>query len=185
MAKLQDKFFNRVIEGKLELDDAEKAQQQAEALEAVEDASGLKILESIEDAQGHKRFIEGNGTPLEQEGVSITYCKWSLSGSHLMTVIAGTIAKDTVLSNNTRIGLFILPEWLMNKIYPVYGALISYVNGQLVNTNYVSSTLPVYFDKEVNDIACYLIGVHTASDTYDESFRIQFDLLIDNEAPAE
>ena len=39
MAKLTDKFFNRVIEGRLELDASEQAQQDASAVKAVEGAS--------------------------------------------------------------------------------------------------------------------------------------------------
>jgi len=43
MAKLKDKFFNRTIEGQLELDASEKAEQDASAVKAVEGASAGTI----------------------------------------------------------------------------------------------------------------------------------------------
>ena len=46
-------------------------------------------MEDIVDADGHKRFIEGNVTPANIIGENdIQYAKWSLSGSHLMIVLA-------------------------------------------------------------------------------------------------
>ena len=155
------------------------------ALSVTGNVSGAKFIgdvafESIKDANGHNRFIESNGTPVEQEGINVPYCKSSLSGTHLMCVVAGTITKETVISNNTALAYFPLPSWVLNKITAMYGNLISYVKGQIVNTNYEPSEISVYFDKGNDGITCYLLGAHTASDTYDEVFRIEIDLLIDN-----
>ena len=80
----------------------------------------VKVFEEIVDKDAHKRFIEGEGDiVLEQEGVDFTYAKWSLSGSHLLLVIAGTVEDETVLtSSTTAIVNFYVPKWIYDKIYP-------------------------------------------------------------------
>ena len=56
-------------------------------------------IENIYDEDEHKRFIEGDLTLQTIEGVSFSYGKWSLSGTHLMVVIAGSIANETVIAS--------------------------------------------------------------------------------------
>lgn len=57
-------------------------------------------FEDIVDKNGNPRFIEGTITPETISGITFTYCKWSLSGTHLMIVLAGT-CKNVTLANNT------------------------------------------------------------------------------------
>ena len=54
-------------------------------------------MANIVDADGHNRFIEGNIATEEIEGVTWAYARWSLSGTHLMCVLAGTIEDETAL----------------------------------------------------------------------------------------
>ena len=74
--------------------------QLLEAVEQEAEVNGLKAFENIVDKDGHKRFIEGTPTNPTIEGVEITYAKWSLSGTHLMLVMAGNVASTTVLDYN-------------------------------------------------------------------------------------
>ena len=162
------------------------------ALEGDLDVSGdldvggdANIFENITDANGHKRFIEGNGTPLSQEGVHITYCKWSLSGSHLMCVCAGMVENTTVLHSEDRIAAFYIPNWVAQKIFPVWNDFwISSVKILLIAEDWTNQEIEVsvgiYKPLEGDGaILCQFPTQYTL--TKDRSFRFQFDLLIDNE----
>ena len=178
MAKLQDKFFNRVIEGDLELESSEKAQ----VIDAVEKDSSLKVYENIVDAQGHKRFIEGDITQETITGITPGYSKWSLSGSHLMIVLCGTIANGTVISSGQLLMQIALPQWIMDKIFPVYGNNIEYKLFSVTNSSGQSQNIGCYTQKADGKIKVRLSAL-TLTD--ERMFRVYFDLLIDNEAPAE
>ena len=80
---------------------------------------GGATLDDIVDSKGNKRFIEGEGTPATITGMTITYNKWSLSGTHLMLVLAGTFDND--VSATATLVSFELPEWILNKIVPIGG----------------------------------------------------------------
>ena len=81
----------------------------------------VKVFEDIVDKDGHARFIEGDidlaaTTP---EGVTKVYGKWSLSGSHLMIVLAGVIADGTTIGGAIWAKVN-MPSWIINKIYPIF-----------------------------------------------------------------
>ena len=137
-------------------------------------------LENIVDADGHKRFIEGNGTPLAQEGFTPSYNKWSLSGSHLMVVLAGGISNGTNISIYSNLLTIVLPQWIYDKIYTVWGSsYIAVAKIELRANDWSTQELPVNIFKSDNMIGIQTIeGITLTSDRY---FRIQFDLLIDNE----
>ena len=63
------------------------------------EGAGLNIS-TLTDSKGNPRFIEGEGTPMEMEGFTASYCKWSLSGTHLMIVLSGSFANATVSDVN-------------------------------------------------------------------------------------
>ena len=92
---------------------------------------GGATLDDIVDSQGNKRFIEGN---LEKGSstATITYNKWSLSGTHLMIVIAGTISSNLETYHNIAHGT--LPTYINSKIFPLgqYAQLISVTKGFFV-----------------------------------------------------
>lgn len=136
-----------------------------------------KLFENIVDAQGHKRFIEGDLTLSTIEGVTFTYGKWSLSGSHLMFVVAGVIANGAELSSGTWCYGY-LPEWILDKIYPFSSNVIEIRDGKLYGSDYSSQTAYVYFQKITGGLQIYC-GAITA--TKERSFRFEFDLLIDND----
>ena len=143
------------------------------------EGAGLNIS-TLTDSKGNPRFIEGDGDAAVIPGYNISYCKWSLSGTHLMFVVAGVIENGTAISNNTGIAGFKLPQWVMDKIFPVFATSIietKSVDYRGVNdwSNQGSSCYLAKYSSGINIVS----GSITA--TADRGFRIQFDLLIDSE----
>ena len=136
------------------------------------------IFESIVDKNGNKRFIEGEGTPLTQEGFTSVYCAWSLSGTHLMLVIAGTIDDETTIANSAILAQYDLPDWVKEKIVGVQGNLIEYKKATCIASDFSTKDLSLYIAKNTDGIAIVVNSEFVADADY--SFRVQFDLLIDN-----
>ena len=139
--------------------------------------NGKIAFEDIEDADGHKRFIEGDIELEENTGLSLVYGKWSLSGTHLMIVIAGNIADDAT-HNQGVIAELNLPQWIKDKIYAVAGNNVEIKPLTLYASDLTTQTATTYLEKTGNVIDVYLSQI-TA--TADRNYRIAFDLLIDNE----
>ena len=138
------------------------------------------IMENIVDSQGNKRFIEGSAEGDEISGFTYTYSKWSLSGSHLMVVIAGSIEAGSTISSNKNIGIARdLPQWILNKIYPI---LSTYVGSAdiFITENGVDpiDTWSCYISKSTNLSLVPRSGKTFTNATY---LRVVVDLLIDNE----
>ena len=137
-------------------------------------------LEGILDKDGHARFIEGDGSPETITGFSSSYCKWSLSGSHLMLVLAGTYSNGTTLSGNDTLANYELPEWIRNKIYPVFRSTFIEVKDTRVyadDLGYVE--VSIYLEKTASGVR--IVNKDSESISTDRHFRFQFDLLIDND----
>ena len=135
-------------------------------------------MEDIVDADGHKRFQEWEGVRgTIPEGVTLTYNKASLSGSHLMLVIAGSIANGTQILNGHVFSNFSLPNWIMDKIVPVWqDHFIEVKNLTLRSDDWTSQSMNNVLAKYGN------IQITASGDltlTADRSFRLQYDLLID------
>ena len=141
-----------------------------------------QIFEKISDANGRKRFVEGDGTIITTiTGFNITYNKWSLSGSHLMMVVAGTIeAGTTIDAGNPDLVRFGIPNWVLDKIYPMVNPFVDYKSVILTLTGYSEAdNMKAILVKEMGQLKVRLLS-KTLSNTSLASFRIQFDLLIDN-----
>lgn len=140
-------------------------------------------LEFIVDKNNHLRFIEGNLSVSGSlpEGVEITYNKWSLSGTHLMLVLAGNIANETVITSQF-IAYGFIPQWIVDKIVPIFRNVIEFKVINLTNDDTSTQTANCYLQKgstEGNPFIGFYLGAVTL--TKDRAFRIQFDLLIDND----
>lgn len=146
--------------------------------------SVVASLVNIEDTNGNKRFIEGDITVETIEGVTQSYGKWSLSGTHLMIVVAGSTAANTTIGDNTTIADISLPRWVMDKIIPG-----SFAGGQFVAANnqkfYTSSytftekVLPLL--KISNNRLRILNNAGSFTLTNPTEFRIEYDLVIDTD----
>lgn len=135
-------------------------------------------FESIKDKDGHLRFIEGDITIVEKEGVTKTYGKWSLSGSHLLIVLCLQVANATVFTSGEVICRVEIPDWIKDKIIPLSSALINRYQQFWYDADGNSQTANILLTKTTN-----LIRIATAGITFnaDRDCRIAFDLLIDNE----
>ena len=141
--------------------------------------SETQIFEEITDKDGHKRFIEGEIKLLNTVPSSVTkdYGKWSLSGTHLLIVLAVTIDDASTITG--ALSKLDLPDWIVDKIVPLAGNNVIYKPGQYAMAD----------DSSVQQITHMLtklsagIYIYTGSltTTAVRHTRIQFDLLIDNE----
>lgn len=136
----------------------------------------LNDIASLVDSAGNPRFIEGDGIPIEKDGVEVTYCKWSLCGTHLMLVCAGNIASGTVLTNSDKMATYELPNYILDKIVPTFSNVIEMKGVNAYNEDW--STQGLNFKEWKYSKGVYFeTGALTLSK--DRSFRVQFDLLID------
>ena len=153
--------------------------QLLEAVEQEAEVNGLKAFENIVDKDGHKRFIEGSLPVAEITGITFTYHKWSLSGSHLMLVLAGEIANGTTLSTGNWVTLT-LPAWINSKIVATFSTVINMQTIYATADDYSQQSFIIRLQKSGdNDIV--LRNASTTAFTAKRMFRIQFDLLIDDE----
>ena len=142
-------------------------------------ANGFITVEADGDVSGRPLIAEGDGEGLQQTGVTISYCKWSLTGTHLMCVVAGTIANTTVLTNGTNLATFSVPSYIWDKIYPVWNENIEAKSVDMYASDWTKQSPFVAFKKGVAKLI--IQNGTTTTFTADRNFRIQFDLLIDNE----
>ena len=157
-------------------------QLQEIALKKIESTTSLKVFENIVDKDGHARFIDLEGTPATIEGMTISYCKASLSGSHLLFVCAGSIANGTTISNNDEIVRYQLPKWIYDKIYPVWDTYrVELKSVNLTASNWSTQEFKVVLNKSATEGRILITKVENLTLSADRSFRIAFDLLIDNE----
>ena len=144
----------------------------------VANTSKIKIFENIVDKAGNKRFVEEDGHARTITGLTSAYCKWSLSGSHLMMVFAGTLADETTLGVGEEICYFALPEWIMDKIVPVWSRYLETRSVVYTASDWSTQSDTIYFKKEDYGFSFLSAGLTL---TADRNFRIQFDLLIDDD----
>ena len=139
-------------------------------------------FEKIRDINNRLRFVEGNVSMNTIEGATQKYGKWSLSGSHLMIVLMGELSAGytfpSFISSN-----IVLPSWIRNKIVQISGDVVSY-SKMLMARKSTTGGIPSTYDIDTallhwpNSYAIY-VRQYSAKD-YDQVFRVQFDLLIDN-----
>ena len=134
------------------------------------------LMENIVDKNGNPRFIEGDIDGVELTGLTNKYLKWSLSGSHLMIVVAFDVANGTTLGST--LYTCDLPDFILDKIYPVVANTIARQSFPLFNSSLVSQNVTVELGKSATGLG---IWFSSTTITDDRSGRLQFDLLIDAE----
>ena len=146
-----------------------------------EDKTILNSMDHIYGKDGHARFIEGNISIGELEGLTKSYGKWSLSGSHLLIVLAGNVENGVVLSSNFNIGdLDDLPTWIVAKITAISSSLVDRKNIVFWGSDLSNQSVNITLRKpSETTIQIRMDGTLTLTAT--RNFRIAFDLLIDNE----
>lgn len=145
--------------------------------------SEVAIFENITDKDGHKRFIEGeisNNVELP-EGFTFEYGKWSLSGTHLLLVLSGKLLNTSTITAGIYAKTIGLPEWIYNKLIPTFQNTFEQKSLSYYGDDYTSQNASILIQRNTSDkqIQFYFSSI-TA--TQDRGWRIQFDLLIDNES---
>ena len=141
-----------------------------------------KDIATLVDSDGHNRFIEDDITMETIEGITQTYCKWSLSGTHLMIVVCGNIADTTALTENQLLSAVSLPDWVKEKIVPIRPNTQEVILTQFLayGAGGTTQNLSVRLVK-TNENVIQIKKTGNLTLTADRSFRISFDLLIDSD----
>ena len=141
-------------------------------------------LENIVDKNGHPRFIEGDITIEEIAGVTQTYGKWSLSGTHLLIVLGLSVANATELTANQTLAFVNVPEWIFNKIKPLFASVIASRQALLFYADNFT-TQEGGFNVRLGDTGHEKeLVIRNGSNitlTANRNTRIDIDYLIDNE----
>jgi hypothetical protein len=143
-------------------------------------ASGdVKVFENITDESNNKRFIKGDiALKSDLTGVTLSYGKWSLSGSHLMIVMTFTVDDETVISNGAVWAeLTNLPDWVIAKIYRTVSSIVLRQSLTLYGEDISTQSITMSLRK--SDGGVVYINSTGLTLTADRSARLQFDLLID------
>lgn len=138
---------------------------------------GDTLMENVIDQDGNNRFVEGDGTVVDTESVTYTYHKWSLSGSHLMIVVAGNVANGTVLTNVDMV-TFNIPSYILNKLSLITTNIVDYKTVPMYSSTLTSQNFPIQLRKTTTGL---YISRYNLTLNDDRTFRIQFDLLVDND----
>lgn len=151
------------------------------------DADNINLMENIKDLNGNKRFIESDGEVIDAvEGVEITFTKLSLSGTHLMAVVAGVINNATELDATHRIKIDFnnVPSWILDKMVGVsssYPDIIDIKSITVFSDDFASSqSVNFYIGKDTVNNKITLRQQKNLTTTAKRIFRVQFDLLIDD-----
>ena len=149
------------------------------SLEDIRDSNGdaLIICERLTDENGNARFVEGNLTTETITGVTFTYAKWSLSGSHLMIVLAGNVANGSTINYSQWFNLNNLPNYIKSKITPTFSDVVTIKTTSVYKSDWTYKEIGFVLYKTASTIECYQYT--NESFDYDGQFRIQIDLLID------
>ena len=133
-------------------------------------------LEGILDKNGHQRFIEDTPTLAQLIEDIVVYAKWSLSGSHLMLVLAmynNSGASITVPQYAEFCSFVSLPDWVKAKILPTNPN--ANILGDVAGVSNVKCT------KASSDGNVKFVAFENFTIADGGAVRMQFDLLIDNE----
>ena len=139
-----------------------------------------EVLDSLVDSAGNPRFIEGDLEVQTVTGVTANYYKWSLSGTHLMLVLACTLENSAVISNGTDLAIINLPSFINDKILPVYtdNKTVNIIRASALASDLTTQVIGLGLRKDTNLTIRVYEGLTL---TKERNFRVQFDLLIDNE----
>ena len=142
-------------------------------------AAVKKDIATLVDSQGHDRFIEGDINIEEIEGITKTYGKWSLSGSHLLIVLALSIDDALTIASNTKLADVNIPQWIIDKLVPVISSVLEYGAFESYASDYSSQTFYARLGKGADKLTITKNGALTM--TKAREVRITYDFLIDSD----
>lgn len=137
----------------------------------------IVICENFNDKNGNARFVGGNLSVSTISGITFTYAKWSLSGSHIMFVLCGEVAANTTLNVDVWASVT-LPDYIKNKISGVFASTnIEVKDSRAYYDDWNSINIQTVLQKTSDGVQILMIQNPTS--TAIAHFRIQYDLLID------
>lgn len=137
-------------------------------------------LADIVDSDGNKRFVEGDITIHEISGITQSYGKWSLSGTHLMIVVAISLADTTAITSGTILCQIDVPQWVKDKIVPIVGTYVDRIQQTYYDSVLAKQDMNVSLRLDSTYGLYITLGSLTL--TADRTGRIVFDLLIDTDS---
>ena len=153
-----------------------------ELKEIVKGTQGYNFANLV-DKDGNPRFIEFEGVGIEQEGIEILYNKASLSGTHLLVVLALSVADSTIIPADSILTTFTLPKWIYDKIVPIQATIVTNSAQALVlrASDWSAQSADVILEKKSDNKITITFVSTSLTLTADRVGRVQIDLLIDNE----
>lgn len=141
------------------------------------------VIENIKDEDGHDRFIEGNLALASSgfTGITFNYGRWSLSGTHLMIVVSGVAENNATMQDNLHIASASIPAWIYNKIMPNATNVVDVKDFNVIVASHAMSKYGTITLRKQNDILRLDNSSGAKSITTGGMFRIQFDLIVDNQ----
>ena len=140
----------------------------------------VKIFEDIVDKDGHKRFVDGDVSLSERftEGIEKVYGKWSLSGTHLMIVLAVNITGGTAITFGDLGSVVDMPQWVKDKIIPSISNYVEVKTAVSLKSDLSSGgNISYYLRKQGDNVFMSIASITPTADVY---ARFTFDLLIDS-----
>ena len=137
-----------------------------------------KSITTLVDSQSHNRFVEGECDLKTIAGITFTYNKWSLSGTHFMLVLAGSIANGTAITTADIFAEYTIPDYIIDKIVALFSNVIEVKTLSFRDSGGTGQTSTAYLKKSAGKLTINSTGITL---TADRNFRLQFDLLIDND----
>lgn len=147
--------------------------------ELIENGNVNLPLANIVDEEGHNRFIEGDIDSTSLPNLTLKYGKWSLSGTHLMIVLALEVPSGTttaVINKEIK-----LPQWVIDKIVPVFGVYIEDKGNVYIKKENASQVGIIATNLNKQNDKIYIAYVIQTATTDTGFVRITYDLLIDSE----
>lgn len=144
----------------------------------------ISSMERIVDANDNFRFVEGSGTVNQSSKYENTYNKWSLSGTHLMIVFAGTLLANKTLENQFDMVDITIPQYIFNKIRVLFGTVsidekdCKFYGAGGSNTD--TKNIRLIKTSGRNKVTIRFVN-SDYTPTENKTFKIQFDLIIDAE----
>jgi hypothetical protein len=96
-----------------------------------------------------------------------------------MIVVCADVTNGTTIPNRD-IAHINLPAWIFNKINPLIASRIEIKTIPMYDASFNTQTITVVLTKDTTSLAIVTRST-TITLTADRKFRIQFDLLIDND----
>lgn len=148
-------------------------------------SGNLNCFDKIVDANGNPRFIGGDIATSNLANLvgneNVKYAKWSLSGTHIMIVLAFNAPANTMFTTGSYLASLTIPSWIGSQIQRIIPSSAMVAIEEVIGKQAGEVNIKKSFDLEKSSDSGFTIWAAenfttTATNT---GFRVQFDLLIE------